>query len=266
MSPVLRLFIRYGIQAVLLLAPMTTMGFSLLNFVGHRNAGPTDSVQFLGLVGPKQEVELRIRIYLTVIAVVATLAFEAVDLYWPSRSLLRFRKRYLELQKKEWRSNLSDDVRINIMYARRRWYTLWLFVKVFEWTWNDGFAHPNEHRDANMWICEYQGACGKAFRSQKPQSVYFDPTPVTMTVRERWLFRNQFRLSFRQLNRTSHLRAVVSIPILEPSEELSPSYTSVGVINLDTSTETGSKTLHENEQALTEYFMRIGKILAALRL
>jgi len=62
------------------------------------------------------------------------------------------------------------------------------------------------------------------------------------------------------------LRAVVSIPILEQSEELSPSFKSVGVINLDTSSSAGAELLRRNERELAEYFIGFGKILAALRL
>lgn len=263
----LRLIFRYGLQFVLVMSPLLTMGFSLLNLIGHSAAGPTDVVRVLFLTGPKQEVELRLRIYLTVVALIGSLTFEAIDLYLPSRSLLRFRKHYLEEQNKKWRSKLIPDVRINIMYARRRWYFLWLFVKVFEWTWNDGFAPPNEHVDANLWICEFQGVCGKAFRTMKPQSIYFKAGAAdNLPVSQRWLFRNDFRLSGWQLRRTSHLRAIISIPILEQSDDLSPSYKSVGVINLDTSSEAGSTKLRDNEEELTEYFMRFGKILAALRL
>jgi hypothetical protein len=264
-APFVRLFVRYGLQAALVLAPLLTMGFSLLNLIGHSAAGPTDPVQVLFLSGPKQEVELQLRVLITVAALACTLMFEAVDLYLPSRSLLRFRKHYLEEQNKEWRSKLIDDVRINIMYARRRWYFLWLFVKAFDWTWNDGFAHPNEHIDANLWMCEFQGLCGRAFRTGKPQSVYFDGGQP-MTFRDTWLFGNAFRLSGWQLRRTAHLKAVISVPILDQSDDLSPSYKSVGVINLDTSTDAGATKLRDNEEALTEYFMRLGKILAALRL
>lgn len=252
----LRLIFRYGLQAVLVLSPLLTMGFSLLNLIGHSAAGPTDPVQVLFLNGQKQVVELWLRISVTVVALLGSLTYEAVDLYLPSRSLLRFRKHYLEAQKEEWRSKLIPDVRINIMYARRRWYFLWL-VRVFEWTWNDGFGPPNEHLDANMWICEFQGACGKAFRTGKPKRVYFDDASTD---------NSEFRLWRWQLLRTSHLRAIISFPILEQSDDLSPSYKSVGVINLDTSTKAGSEKLRNNEQELTEYFMRFGKILAALRL
>lgn len=263
-APFLRLFLRYGVQAVLVLAPLLTRGFSLLNLIGHSAAGPTDVVSVLLLTGPKQEVELNLRIYISVVALVGSLTFEALDLYLPSRSLLRFRKRYLEQQKAEWRAKLIEDVRINIMYARRRWYFLWL-ARSFEWTWNDGFAPPNEHVDANLWICEFQGACGRAFRAGKPQAAYFDAVEM-MSFRQRWLFGNPFRLSGWQLRRTTHLKAIISIPILEQSDDLSPSFRSVGVINLDTSSVNGAKKLKDNEQTLTAYFIGLGKILAALRL
>jgi hypothetical protein len=264
-AAILRLLLRYGLQAVLVLAPLLTMGFSLLNLIGHSAAGPSQVVSVLFLSGPKQEVELQLRIYITIVALVLSLTFEAVDLYLPSRSLMRFRKHYLEEQRKEWRAKLSPEIRINIMYARRRWYTLWLFIHVFEWTWNDGFEHPNEHIDANLWMCEFQGLCGRAFRTGKPQSVYFDGGKP-MTFRERWLFGNEFRLSGWQLRKTVHLKAVISIPILEQSDDLSPSFKSVGVINIDTSSTAGADILRRNERELADYFMRFGKILAALRL
>lgn len=264
-APFLRLIVRYGLQFILVLAPLITMNFSLLNLFGYGAAGPTDVVRVLFFNGPKQEVELNLRIFVSAIALFGSLTFEAIDLYLPSRSLLRFRKHYLEEQKKEWRSKLRPDIRINIMYARRRWYFLW-FVRVFEWTWNDGFGPPNEHVDANLWICEFQGACGRAFRNMKPYRVYFEEGAAdALSFREKWLFGNEFRLTWRQLRRTVHLRAVISIPILEQTEDLSPSYHSVGVINLDTSTQAGSNELRKNEQELAEYFMRFGKILAALR-
>ena len=145
-APYVRLFVRYGLQAALVLAPLLTMGFSLLNLIGHSAAGPTDPVQVLFLSGPKQEVELQLRVLITVAALACTLMFEAVDLYLPSRSLLRFRKHYLEEQNKEWRSKLIDDVRINIMYARRRWYFLWLFVKAFDWTYVDSRQTPRDNQ------------------------------------------------------------------------------------------------------------------------
>ena len=265
-SALVRLLFRYGLQAALVLSPLFTMGFSLLNLLGHREATPTDELQFLFFSGPKQEVELQLRILITAIALCLSLTFEAVDLYLPSRSLVRFRKRYLEEQKKEWRTKLHPDIRINIMYARRRWYFLW-GIRVFEWTWNDGFEPPNEHQDANMWLCDRQGACGKALRSMRPQSVYLEAGPSQpLTFPQRWLFANEFRLWSSQLRRTAHLRAVISIPILEQSDDLSPSFTSVGVINLDTSTQAGAERLRGNERELAEYFMRLGKILAALRL
>lgn len=262
----LRLVLRYGFQAGLVLAPLVTMEWSLLNVFGHSGAAPADTVRVLVFKGPKREVELTLRILITATALVGSLIFEAVDLYWPSRSLLRFRMHYLEEKRKEWRDKLSPAVRINIMYARRRWYFLWL-VRTFEWTWNDGFDPPVGHVDANMWICEFQGVCGKAFRTMKPQSVYFDAnTPEAGGFREKWFFDNKFHLSHRQLRRTRHLRAVLSIPILEQSDGMSPDYRSVGVINLDASSDAGMNELHKNERELAEYFTRLGKILAALRL
>jgi hypothetical protein len=76
---------------------------------------------------------------------------------------------------------------------------------------------------------------------------------------------NRYHLTKRQLRKTRHLTAVLSIPIVKRTEGLSPVYRQVGVINLDSDTEAGAALLEQNQQALAEYFTRFGKILAELR-
>lgn len=98
-----RAFLRYGAQILLVLSPLFTAQWSILNWLGHPTAGPTDVVEvsILGvhiLGGAKQEVELTLRMMLTALALVMVMAYDVVDSYLPSRSMQQFRKEYLDAQ------------------------------------------------------------------------------------------------------------------------------------------------------------------------
>ena len=188
-----KLFIRYLTQVLIVSAPMFTSRWSLLNLLGHTDAGDADPVvlSVLGLTtleGPKQELELTIRLCLSGFALALTAAYEAWDVYLPVIRLRDFRRTYFEATLREWREKLSSEIRINIMYARRPWYTLWL-IPFFEWTFNDGFSPGQGHIDANMNLACFQGVCGKAYRTQEAQSVYFFGTPSNLTFAQKYLLR-----------------------------------------------------------------------------
>lgn len=265
---VTRLILRYASQAMIVLAPMVTLNFSVLDIVRKGNEGPKEIIHFLVFDGTKESVELKVRLILSIIAIIILLLFEIFDLYLPLRSLENFRKTYLETCWKDWEKNLNKDVRINIMYARRKWYFLWL-ASVFEWSWNKGFESPNKFRDANIWLCEFQGVCGLAFRSGDPKSIYFPSQNHSSTNSSSSSSiissTGGFNLFPWQKSKTEHLLAVISIPLLRKTDGSSPSVKVVGVINLDASTDKGRDFLQRNEDKLVEYFIRYGKILAALR-
>ena len=183
------------------------------------------------------------------------------DYYLPQRDFKKFRKLYLDEKKEEWRTQLNKDIRINIMHANRYWF--FPFLRFFQWTWSDGY-NPPAHKDVNLLLTEFQGVCGLAFRSEEPKLVTSLPTPDW--IHQKWLLLNQFHLSKRQLSKTKAVKAVLSVPIFySPSEGTSPTWKAIGVINLDTLTDDGSKFLEHNRQKLVDYFDQFGKMLACLR-
>jgi hypothetical protein len=262
--------LRYGSQFLLVFAPLITAQWSLLNLLGRSDFLPTDHLQlsFLGLIsldGRKEQVELQLRLILSGLALVAIMAHDLVDSYLPSRSLLEFRKEYLKQHGEEWRKRLGPGIRINIMYARRCWCFLFIWRR-FEWSWNSGFDPPKGHHDANLWLTEFQGVCGKALRAGKPQRAFFlEGDPPNLKWHQRYLLCNQFRLWPRQLKKTVGLKGILSIPMFLRIGDESPSHMPVGVINVDSVEEEGARTLQENEEALATYFIEFGMILARLR-
>jgi hypothetical protein len=258
-----RALFRLAAQLLAIAGPMLTLNWSLLDLLGARpNAQGFVLAGVPFLAGTKAQAELRIRLIVSGLAVLLILVNELVEYYLPARNLGEYRRWYLEDKETEWHEKLGPEVRINIMFARRRWYVLWLF-RVFEWTWND--FQPPHHEDANLWLAEWQGVCGRALRTQRPQSVYFREQRQPLTVWQKWFFQNEFRLWGKQFDRTAHLRAIISIPIIVASSDLSPSHRAVGVVNLDSWTKSGAELLENNEDELAVYFTRLGKTLATLR-
>ena len=60
--------------------------------------------------------------------------------------------------------DVFENIRLNIMFTKRKWYFLYL-IKTFKWIWNKGFEPPF-HRDAKLWLTEWQGSCGKALKDE----------------------------------------------------------------------------------------------------
>lgn len=138
------------------------------------------------------------------------------------------------------------------MYARRCWYCVWLMQR-FEWTWNWNFQ-PGAHQDANLWLFTWQGVCGAAYRTERAKFVRLDGQLADGS-----------RLTHWQAKRTSHVLAILSVPMLLQSKQDSQSYKCVGVINIDAVTDEAADVLERNADALSEYFMKQGLMLAELR-
>jgi hypothetical protein len=192
-----------------------------------------------------------------------------VDAYLPYLTLQRFRKLYLDEQKPAWRTLLGDDIRINIMFTKRKWYLF--FFRRFIWVWSDGFTAPNAHLDSNLWLTEFQGACGQALRAKTAVHVDFrklEPEPKwTQYVPDfvsRYFPVNQFRLWPRQLKKTSRLIAILSIPIYLPTQDDCPTWRCVGVVNLDTLSKSGGDFLSTNRKKLVAYFVQATANVARL--
>jgi len=235
---------------------------------------------FVHIAGPKEEVEFKLRVIVTFCGLVMVLGSEIFDYYLPKRDFHEFRDLYLENEaRKNWRKQLRADVRINILHAYRLGRFLWM-IRVFRWTWNDGFRPPHGHFDVNLGLTTFQGVCGKAFRTKTPIFVDFREEPPTARDRtyQNWIpFRwswfqlrswppfNQFHLWPWQLSKCKNLKGVLSVPILKKSKGNSPKWRAVGVINLDSVTDEGTEFLKTHRNKLTVYFVDYGKILASLR-
>jgi hypothetical protein len=262
-----RALLRYGCQALLVLGPVFTLNWSLLNLLGLSNKRPTDIVSLhlwlWQLTGPKQTVELKLRLIVSTIALVGVFTAEIFDLYLPDRQRRQFRAEYFAEKQGEWQKKLGQDVRINIMFAHRLWF--FPFLRVFRWGWrSDNYSPPEGHFDANILLTEWQGVCGLAFRARDAKFIDFrnSPTPV-LRWWQRWPPWNRFHLWPSQLRKTAKLRYVVSIPIMK--EKANGSWTAVGVINLDSISDSGADVLDKNRNKLIEYFVKSGKILAFLK-
>ena len=209
---------RYGTSILLAVAPLLTAQYSLLDVLGF-SPGVDGKLtlaftRWLTISGPKPQVEMQLRVYLTLFGVLALLVQGYFDAYRPSRTLESFRQDYLEhLSKAEWRKRqrLRSDIRINVMYKRFGWIVPLFY---FDFIWQDGFA-PSD-RDTSLRLYFFQGVCGRASRTK--EAILVDLRAVKydqMTFAQRWLFRNEFRLSHGQLRKTKKLKAILSIPIYE---------------------------------------------------
>src|SRR6266850_3438926 len=123
--------LRVLVQLLVTLAALLGLQYSIFNWITGSRAALTDVVTFapFGIVlktGQRQEVELALRLWIVGIAFAVLFIHEAVAYWVPKQNLLQFRKEYIDLEVADWRKELSNDIRINLMYAKRRWYTLWL--------------------------------------------------------------------------------------------------------------------------------------------
>ena len=260
-----KLLFRQLSALLLLVAPIVTMNWSILNLLGYA-AGPTDPVNvklfLIELNGPKQEVELKIRGVIILLGFTLGFLYELYDRYFPERRFYQFRSFYLNTIKTKWRQDLIPEVRISIQHAKRRWF--FPFCKVLSWTWNDGFAP--EDRDVNLWLTSWQGVGGRAFKRRKPVLVDLRPSSrAKLKFHEKWLLLNQFKLWPLQLTKTKEVKCVLSIPLLMETGELSKGWKSVGVLNLDTTSDVGAEFLILYSKALGDQFTDEGKIVAYLR-
>ncbi|HEY7288980.1 MAG TPA: hypothetical protein VH583_04010 [Vicinamibacterales bacterium] len=256
---------RYFLQFLAVITPLISGNWSLLDTFG---VTPNNGVVRLGhvpvltafLTGTKDHVEFNLKLGLSLVVFSLTLLEEWLTVGKPLEQMRAFRKVYLDGEYDDnWESSLGDGCRMNVMYARRKW----LVIPVFKWVWHRGYAPPL-HRDANMFLFRWQGVAGKAFKVAKaagvkgsPQSlaVYFDGTSP-----------KSFRLFRWQRDRSAHVKAVHSIPILKliKNEEGAESYACTGLINIDAVTDEARERLRNNEEIVAETFAKIGRYLSEL--
>lgn len=262
-----RALLRYGTQALIILTPLLTRNWSLVNLWGYGGKGPTDTVEiqwgFLALSGEKDEVEITLRLLLTVLALLVVLAIEFWDLYLPDRERKEFKKEYLKEKQEEWEKKLGENVRINLMFARRAPY--FPLVRILRWEWrSSNYAPPEGHLDADLFLTEWQGVSGLALRCKEAKFVDFRETRVAGDKpHQRWPLWNQFHMWPWQLKKTQKLLCILSIPIMRQTG--GGGWKAVGVINVDSLKPEGAEVIKQDQPALVEYFVKSGKILACLR-
>jgi hypothetical protein len=219
-------------------------------------------VQLFGTATPPPE---QTRAAISFVFLATVFVYDALDLYIPRESRRRFRNRYLKARFAELQENLHTDVRINVMFVRRRWFLA--FIPYFEWTANHGFKAGRD-RDNKLGFFIWQGVCGKAYRSglvtwEDLRGSRNDWT--RMNWGEKFLFRNQYALAYWQLAKTRSVKGILSVPIFrQKGEHPNADWRAVGVINVDAITTEGADWLAANHPEWRDFFLDLGTTLAEL--
>lgn len=259
---------RLAVQALLAVAPLLTLPWSIVDRYGYQRIDGTDqiytSVLGLPLVGTKPQVELQLRVVVIAIALIVSAGLDMVtlivDVYQPRRRLQDFRGDFLEGEKKKnWDELLGRDVRVNVMFARRPWH--FPFLRRLQWTWSTGYEPPARHHDANIAFWEFQGVCGRALRRATP--VFADLREAPLAEQSHY-WRNDFRLGPKQFKKTQNVKAILSVPLYARKGGEAPSWKPVGVINLDTIDAAAADLLAAKADELQGYFVRLGMSIARL--
>jgi hypothetical protein len=238
----LKLLLRYGAQALVVAAPW---------LAGHFGWGLSETDQ---------------KVLLSLVGLILVLAYDAWDLYVPRQQLRRFGKKYCEKLAEHFNGDgypkLGEDLRLNIMYVRGVWPFRW-----FRWLANFGFAPAGRsYKDSQLFLFTWQGVAGKAVAERAHYWADLRDS-AALTTAERWLFKNRFRLAFWQLSRTSHVLAILSVPLFrEVGEKPNIRSKLVGVINLDAVSPTGAAWLSSEDTRvqMVKFLADYGAFLAFL--
>lgn len=216
----------------------------------------------MDLTGTKAQVELEVRVGIIFVALLISASLDVfsqiAEVYLPRQQLQDFRSDYLEEKRKQWRELLSEDIRVNVMFARRPWH--FPFARRLQWTWSTGYKPPHRHHDANLKFWEWQGVCGFALGRNVP--VFADLRRAPQGQSPYW--KNDFLLGPRQFKKTQAVKAVLSVPLYVKVGRESPTWKAVGVVSLDTLDDAGADLLANNRERLQEYFVQIGMSIARL--
>ena len=211
--------------------------------------------------------ETNLKVLLSMVGLAIVLGWDVFDLYIPREQLRRFGKDYADKLSKQFEKpapypQLGSDVRVNIMYVS------WLGTR-FKWMANYGFVTSSRsYPDVHMFLARWQGAAGQAVAHG--DTVWVDlrnQSQAKLTFKQRWLFGTEFRLWHSQFERTAHVLAVLSVPIVRAvGTKQNPRPKIVGVINVDAVSVKGLEWLENKDtrQQLVAFLGDYGSFLAFL--
>lgn len=265
----LRLAFRYLSQAAVILGPMITLQWSLLDFL--EIGAPTESGYLVelglwDLRGPRDEVEFKVRLAISMGGLLAVFVYDLLELYLPQRRIEAFRTEFLDHKAPEWERKLKGgEIRVAVFFARRHWF--FPLCRFLSWRWSRGFKDFDP--DRHLLLTEWQGLAGRALRRREALFVRLEPIDAeTLPWWRRRCLCNEFRLTWGQMKRTKDLTAILAVPILAEtrrSRNGHPKHKTVGVVTLDTRSPEGASYLEAHRKEWTDYFARLGKLLAKLR-
>jgi hypothetical protein len=189
-----------------------------------------------------EECRSELRFGLILVAFGLKFVLDLVNHQFPLWQLTKFRRVYLDSSVKpkweELQKKYGDTIRINIMVARRRWWSLWLYGS-FEFDYPLGFSTPNQHRDMKLHLLWHQGVAGAAYKEGQPKAEYLAPGGQSPNGKPLW------RLWQGQAEKTSHVRWVLSVPMFKEAKQGEPEKPKVrGVINIDVTDDATARSIH----------------------
>lgn len=157
-------------------------------------------------------------------------------------------------------AKFGDDIRLNVLVARRIWWTLFL-VRRFEWFVTKGFRA--QHPDNRLWLCTKQGLAGLEFSDGR--GAFLDTRELGSIGNDSgWPDRGNFYLFSGQRAKTRHLKALMSVQMAREKPGPVPVWQRVGVINVDAVSDLGAEWLKTNRDAVGRLLQEHGQILAQL--
>jgi hypothetical protein len=162
--------------------------------------------------------------------------------------------------------NWGQDLRLNVMYLRRAWWTLFV-LRAFEMRGRKGFEHPDGivHPDEDLVLLAWQGLAGLAVKEKAPQ--YASGGPPQPGVRHlaaqpTWMIWQTLWLLPWQVRKTQRLKAILSVPMALENKRGTRKI--VGVINLDAISDAGAAYIDQHRLVLTRALASLGRHLARL--
>jgi hypothetical protein len=227
--------------------------------------GPLD---WLGVCDRQDACKTKVRTGVLLAAFLFKFAFDWLESTRPLLRLDKFRDKYLDAHLKPvWetmkKSLRTRNVRLNIMVPKWTWRG-----RYFKFLYPLGFDPPH-NRDRAIRLRVSHGVAGQAFREKRPVFFYFDET---------WARRNKYEiprvgwkdqpwgLSEKERDLTSHVRFILSVPMLRSEKEDKQDEVR-GVINLDVTEEEAAAALASKPDRIedaSEKLLKIGKLLAFL--